>query len=120
MIILITDKEIQKLQLSILEDIYSYQSKNNEPVSSMVLYPCNINSKYDEHDIDIVINTLLTNTLITKSSDGIEDFFSITDKGCSFYKENSENKLLKYIKKNHLAVIAILVSITFGILGIIF
>lgn len=115
---MISQKQITKLQFQILKDIYAYQSKNNSPYSSTVLYACNLNSKIDEHDIDIVVNTLLVNNFIQKSKDDIEDLFSITPNGIT-YLDSQSNKLQKWFSNNFFHLLDLAIALIGAITGIL-
>lgn len=113
MFVTLTDKQISKLRLNILNNIYQTKCLKNIDLSTLTIYPIYLSKKYDEHDLDIVMNDLVTNGYVTKFDDEIPGniIYPITQKGIDYCRANKGNKFLKYFKQNHLAVIAIIISI---------
>lgn len=120
---MISEKDKNKLKFDILGYLNYHFHKTSDPNVDLIIFTVSAaKDGFDEHDVELALNDLKADKFIeTSISDNpFESFVSITEKGCIFYKENHENKIIKYLKQNHLAVIAIIVSIIFGILGVIF
>lgn len=120
---MISEKDKYKLKLDILGFLnYRFHNTSNPKVELETFNFSAIKDGFDEHDVELALNDLKADKLVETfiSSNPLESYVSITQQGCEFYKENHDNKFIKYLKQNHLAVIAIIVSIVFGVLGIIF
>lgn len=111
---MISKREKTKLKNGILYGLYGIYHQSNSPsIDSIALAPC-FNHNYDEHDIALALRSLKADGFINVnfySQDEWGDTITITQKGIDYCYENNENCLVKYLKQNHLAIIAIIVSI---------
>lgn len=118
---MLKDKEISKLRLNILNSIYQNKCLKNIDLSTLTIYPIYLNKKYDEHDLDIVMNDLVVNGYVTKFDDEIPGniIYPITQKGIDYCNINS-NKIKKFLLSHTFDIFNLIVAIIMGILGIIF
>ena len=117
---MLTDKELSKLRLSILKKIYQTKSRKDVDLSAFTIYPYYLDNGYDEHDLDVVMNSLVVDGYVTKYNDDSFDdvVYPITQKGIDYCHENS-NKLNKFILSHTFDIFNLIVAIVMGILGII-
>ena len=111
---MISEKDKKELKNGILYGLYRiYHQSNSATIDAIALAPC-FKHNYDEHDITIALKSLKADGFIEidfPSKDEWSDEITITQKGIDYCFNNDENEILKYIKQNHLAIIAIIVSV---------
>lgn len=111
---MISDREINKLKHSILFGFYKiYHRYNSLEITSDVLTIL-FKHKYDEHDIALALKSLKADQFINIdfiSDDIWSETIILTQKGIDYCYNNRDNKLIRYLKQNHLAIIAIIISI---------
>lgn len=111
---MISKKDKFKLKNSILKDIYREYDKTANPSFDTIMLTVYFNNTYDQHDIALVLKSLKADGFIEvdfPSEDTWSEYITITQKGIDYCYQNKGNKLLKYLKQNHLAIIAIIISI---------
>ena len=111
---MISRKDKSKLKVSILNDIYKNYDITNSPSLDSIVLAEYFNDTCDEHDIALALKSLKADGFIDvdfSSEDTWSEYITITQKGIDYCYQNQENKFIKYIKQNHLAIIAIIVSI---------
>ena len=111
---MISERAKNKLKLGILFGLYRIYHQSNCPaIPSTVLAPC-FKKNIDQHDIALALRSLKADGFIKvdfDSQDEWGDTLFLTQKGIDYCYENNENELIKYLKQNHLAIIAIVISI---------
>lgn len=111
---MISKREKSKLKNGILYGLYGiYEETNILTIDSIALAPC-FKYNYDEHDISLALKSLKADGFIDVdfiSEDEWSNIITITQKGIDYCYNNRDNKFIKYLKQNHLAIIAIIVSI---------
>lgn len=111
---MISKREKSKLKNGILYGLYGlYEETNILTIDSIALATC-FKYNYDEHDISLALKSLKADGFIDVDfigKDEWSDIITITQKGIDYCYNNRDNKFIKYLKQNHLAIIAIIVSI---------
>lgn len=111
---MISKRNLNTLKNGILLGLYRiYHQSNSLEIESDILLAC-LSSTCDEHDIALALRSLKADGFINVefcSNDIWSDTVTLTQKGLDYCYENNENRLIKYLKQNHLAIIAILISI---------
>lgn len=111
---MISKRQKSKLKNGILYGLYGiYEQTNVSAIDSIAIGAC-FKFNYDEHDIALALKSLKADGFIDVDfvdKDEWGDIITITQKGIDYCYENNENSIIKYMKQNHLAIIAIIVSV---------
>ncbi len=124
---MISKRALKKLENKLLFTLYNnYYSDNEISLDNLTLSGLFIatNPKYitvDSHDIYLALRGLVADGLITVDFKEFENWDSatITSNGISYCQSNRDNKVISYLKKHHLAVIDLILSIIAIIVSII-
>ena len=111
---MISKKEKSKLKRSILNDIYTEYDKTANPLFDTIMLAVYFNNSRDKHDIALALRSLKADGFITvdfTSDDDWSEYITITPNGINYCYKNKGNKVIKYLLNNHLAIIAIIISI---------
>ena len=116
---MISNRALNKLKNKILFTLYNNYCSDNETTLDNLIFSglfIATNPKYiniDEHDLYIALRNLVADGFITVTFKEHEEWenVTITPSGISYCQINKENKLFKYLKANHLAIVAIIISI---------
>lgn len=111
---MISEKDKTKLKVSILNDIYKNYDRTNSLSLDSICLAVYFNDTCDKHDIALALKSLKADGFINVDfslEDDWSEYITITQKGIDHCYQNKENKFIKYIKQNHLAIIAIIISI---------